>query len=103
MNITDFLLPIAVASSFSSNSGNSDNNDKSDISKNNDECFVVDKTDMEENLNYMISDRDFSKINENAESKLFTQSRYIYQIPQKANRGLHICCMLSFTYHSISC
>lgn len=51
MNITDFLLPIAVASSFGSNSGNSDNNDKSDISKNNDECFVVDKTDMEENLN----------------------------------------------------
>ena len=56
MNITDFLLPIAVASSFSSNSGNSDNNDKSDISKNNDECFVVDKTDMEENLNYMYLD-----------------------------------------------
>ena len=55
MNITDFLLPIAVASSFSSNSGNSDNNDKSDISKNNDEYFVVDKTDMEENLNYMIA------------------------------------------------
>ena len=43
MNITDFLLPIAVASSFSSNSGNSDNNDKSDISKNNDECFVLTK------------------------------------------------------------
>ena len=70
MNITDFLLPIAVASSFGSNSGNSDNNDKSDISKNNDECFVVDKTDMEENLNYMISDRDFSKINENAINEL---------------------------------
>lgn len=62
MNITDFLLSIAVASSFSANSGNSDNNDKSDISKNNDEYFVVDKTDMEENLNYMISDRDFLRL-----------------------------------------
>ena len=74
MNITDFLLTIAVASSFSANSsssssGNSDN-DKGDIQKNNDECFIVDKTDMEENLNYMISDRDFSKINENAVSDL---------------------------------
>ena len=74
MNITDFLLTIAVASSFSANSsssssGNSDN-DKGDIQKNNDECFIVDKTDMEENLNYMISDRDFSKINENAVTDL---------------------------------
>ena len=74
MNITDFLLTIAVASSFSANSsssssGNSDN-DKGDIQMNNDECFIVDKTDMEENLNYMISDRDFSKINENAVTDL---------------------------------
>ena len=70
MNITDFLLTIAVASSFSANSSNSSSgnsdNDKGDIQKNNDECFIVDKTDMEENLNYMINDRDFSKINENA-------------------------------------
>ena len=41
MNITDFLLTIAVASSFSANSSNSSSgnsdNDKRDIQKNNDE------------------------------------------------------------------
>lgn len=66
MNITDFLLTIAVASSFSANSSNSSSgnsdNDKGDIQKNNDECFIVDKTDMEENLNYMINDRDFLRL-----------------------------------------
>lgn len=98
MNITDFLLPIAVASSFSSNSGNSDNNDKSDISKNNDECFVVDKTDMEENLNYMISDRDFSKINENAINELrvnysLNQDTYIKYRRKRIEACIYAVCL----------
>ena len=98
MNITDFLLPIAVASSFGSNSGNSDNNDKSDISKNNDECFVVDKTDMEENLNYMISDRDFSKINENAINELrvnysLNQDTYIKYRRKRIEACIYAVCL----------
>ena len=98
MNITDFLLPIAVASSFGSNSGNSDNNDKSDISKNNDECFVVDKTDMEENLNYMISDRDFSKTNENAINELrvtysLNQDTYIKYRRKRIEACIYAVCL----------
>lgn len=102
MNITDFLLTIAVASSFSANSsssssGNSDN-DKGDIQMNNDECFIVDKTDMEENLNYMISDRDFSKINENAINELrvnysLNQDTYIKYRRKRIEACIYAVCL----------
>lgn len=102
MNITDFLLTIAVASSFSANSsssssGNSDN-DKGDIQKNNDECFIVDKTDMEENLNYMINDRDFSKINENAINELkvnysLNQDTYIKYRRKRIEACIYAVCL----------
>lgn len=102
MNITDFLLPIAVASSFSANSSNSSSgnsdNDKGDIQKNNDECFIVDKTDMEENLNYMISDRDFSKINENAINELrvnysLNQDTYIKYRRKRIEACIYAVCL----------
>ena len=102
MNITDFLLTIAVASSFSANSSNSSSgnsdNDKGDIQKNNDECFIVDKTDMEENLNYMINDRDFSKINENAINELklnysLNQDTYIKYRRKRIEACIYAVCL----------